>query len=87
MGGRAKRSIYNIADAKAHLPELVARASAGERIIVARAGKPMARLVAIEDADTKLRVPGKGKGRFKVLRGFDAPLPDDVVSLFEGGRS
>jgi prevent-host-death family protein len=83
---RAKHSVYNIAEAKAHLPELVERASAGETIIVARAGKPKARLVPIDDRNAKLRVPGKGRGRFKVLRGFDDPLPREIVELFEGAR-
>lgn len=86
MNRRAKTSVYNIAEAKAHLPELVERASAGETIILARAGKPRARLVPIEDSGVKLRVPGKGKGRFKAARGFDAPLPPEVIELFEGGR-
>jgi prevent-host-death family protein len=86
MARRARKNVYNIADAKAHLPELVERASTGETIIVARAGKPKARLVPIEDVNVKLRVPGKGKGRFKVARGFDDPLPPEVVALFEGGR-
>ena len=84
MSGRPKRSIYNIAEAKACLPELVERANAGEIIIVARAGKPRARLVPILDSKVKLRNPGKGKGRFKVRRGFDDPLPDEVLALFEG---
>lgn len=85
MSTRAKRTQYNIAEAKARLPELVERASGGEIIIVARAGKPKARLVALEDARVSRRVPGKGKGRFAVGRGFDEPLPDEVIALFEGG--
>ncbi len=81
-----KSSVYNIAEAKARLPELVERASAGETIIVARAGKPKARLVPIESVNAALRVPGKGKGRFKIGRGFDDPLPPDIIADFEGGR-
>ncbi len=86
MARRPKTSVYNIAEAKAHLPELVERASAGETIVVARAGKPKARLVPLEGSAANLRVPGKGKGRFKVARGFDDPLPPDVLDLFEGSR-
>jgi prevent-host-death family protein len=84
MSDRTKAAVYNIAEAKAHLPELVERASAGETIILARAGKPRARLVPLEDGAVKLRVPGKGKGRFVVASDFDDPLPDDVLAAFEG---
>ncbi|HEY0469856.1 MAG TPA: type II toxin-antitoxin system prevent-host-death family antitoxin [Polyangiaceae bacterium] len=83
---REKPHVYNIAQAKAHLPELVERASAGETIIVARAGKPKARLVPLAEGNAKLRVPGKGKGRFKAAPDFDDPLPPDVIALFAGGR-
>ncbi len=86
MAQLEKRRIYNIAEAKAHLPELIERASAGETIIVARAGKPKARLVPMESPGTELRVPGKGRGRFKIKRGFDAPLPNEILELFEGRR-
>jgi prevent-host-death family protein len=79
-GGR----VFNIADAKARLPELVERAQAGEIIIVARAGKPQVRLVPVGDLRSGLRVPGKGKGRYKVGRGFDDPLPEAVLASFEG---
>jgi prevent-host-death family protein len=74
----------NVAEAKAHLSELVERAAAGEEIIVARAGKPRAKLVPLRDADVRLRVPGKRVGRFRVGKDFDAPLPNDVLDAFEG---
>ena len=76
--------VVNVAEAKARLPELIERAGRGEVIILARNGKPRARLVPL-DSDRSLRVPGKGKGRFRVLRGFDTPLPPDLLALFEGG--
>ncbi len=76
----------NIAAAKAHLPELIERAANGETIIVARAGKPRAKIVALDDKPSKRRVPGKGKGRFRLKKGFDAPLPDEVLALFEGAQ-
>lgn len=75
--------IVNVAEAKAHLPELIERAARGEEIILGRAGKPRAKLVPLGPDPRKLRVPGKGKGRFRVKKGFDAPLPDDVLRLFE----
>jgi prevent-host-death family protein len=78
-----KRKVVNIAEAKAHLPELVERAANGEEIILARAGKPRAKLVSLGPDPRALRVPGKGKGRFKVKKGFDDPLPDDLLELFE----
>jgi prevent-host-death family protein len=79
-----KPSVFDIAAAKAHLPELVDRAALGETIVLARAGKPRARLVPLEAPSTALRVPGKGKGRFKLKKGFFDPLPPSVLALFEG---
>ena len=77
--------IVNIAEAKAHLPELIECAAQGETIVLARAGKPRAKLVPLEAANSGLRKPGKGKGRFKMKKGFDDPLPEDVLRLFEEG--
>jgi prevent-host-death family protein len=79
-----KTRIVNVAAAKAHLPELIERAAGGEEVILARAGKPRAKLVGLGPPAAKLRVPGKGKGRFRVKKGFDEPLPEDVLRLFEG---
>jgi prevent-host-death family protein len=76
--------VVNIAAAKAHLPELVERAANGETVILARAGKPRAKIVALDDKPPKKRVPGKGKGRFRLKKGFDEPLPEEVLALFEG---
>ena len=76
--------VVNVAEAKAHLSELVERAAAGEEIIVARAGKPRAKLVALRDSDAGLRVPGKRIGRFRVGKDFDRALPDDILDAFEG---
>ncbi len=81
-----KRETVNVAEAKARLPELIERAAKGEVIVLARAGKPRARLVALEDEARKKRVPGKGRGRLKMKRGFDAPLPEEVLALFEGQK-
>ncbi len=48
-----------------------------------RAGKPRARLVPLGPDPRKLRVPGKGKGRFRVKKGSEAPLLEAVLRLFE----
>ena len=73
-----------MAEAKARLPELIERAAKGEVIVVARAGKPRAKIVGLGPSDLKLRKPGKGKGRFRMKKGFDDPLPADILKLFEG---
>jgi prevent-host-death family protein len=82
-----QRATVNVAVAKAHLPELIERAARGEEIILSRAGKPRARLVPLEDNRKALRVPGKGKGRFRMTRDFDDPLPEAVLTSFEGSSS
>ena len=81
-----KKRTINVAEAKAHLPELIDRAAAGEEIVLSRAGKPRARLMPLPATTAKLRVPGKGKGRFRMAHDFDAPLPESVLRAFEGGK-
>ena len=76
------RKAVNIADAKARLPELVERAARGEEIIIARNGKPQARLVALPPRTR--RVAGHGAGKWKVRGDFNAPLPADLLEAFEG---
>jgi prevent-host-death family protein len=78
-------AVVNIAVAKARLSELIERAARGEEIVLARGGKPQARLVPLEDPRKALRVPGKGKGRFRISRDFDEPLSADVIACFEAG--
>jgi len=80
---RSTPVVVNVAETKARLPELIERAGRGEEIVLARNGKPRARLVPL-DSDRSLRIPGKGKGRFRMKRGFDAPLDPDGLALFEG---
>ena len=79
----AKRT-FNVAEAKAHLSELIERAAEGEEIIVARAGKPRAKIVSLREPAAKRRVPGRRVGGFRLRKNFDAPLPDDLLALFEG---
>ena len=73
----------NIHEAKSQLSKLIDRASNGEEVIIAKAGKPEASLVAIP-ADRPLRKPGSMNGKIKMAPDFDAPLPDDIQQTFEG---
>jgi len=75
----------NVHDAKTHLSKLLERVEKGEEVILARAGKPVAKLVPIVPARRPLR-PGLMKGRMRIAADFDAPLPDDLLERFEGGR-
>ena len=71
----------NIHDAKTHLSRLLERVSLGEEVVIARAGKPIARLVRIEPAKQN-RVLGRGEGDFEVPDDFNAPLPEEVLKEF-----
>ena len=69
----------NIYDAKTRLSQLVDRAEAGEEIIIARGGRPAARLVPFRQARVE-RKPGRMRGRIRLSRDFDAPLPADLFA-------
>lgn len=89
MRGRKKagrvRERVSLYEAKTHLSELVDRAAQGQEIIIAKSGKPKARLVPLVPTNTRrLRKPGKGKGRGWIAADFDAPLPPEVLRLFTG---
>jgi prevent-host-death family protein len=73
----------NIHEAKTQFSRLVDAAASGEEIVIAKAGKPTARLVPMERAKVMRRFGGL-KGKVRVAENFDAPLPDDVVETFEG---
>ncbi len=77
--------MVNIAEAKAQLSQLAARASRGEEIILSRHGQPIARIMPLADIVTLApnRGFGIGRGDFTIPDGFDDPLPDDVLSAFE----
>jgi len=72
----------NIHEAKTHLSKLLARVKAGEEVIIAKAGKPIARLVPIESHQMR-RTPGSARGKVTVAPDFDAPLPEAVLKIFE----
>lgn len=74
----------NIHAAKTHLSKLVDQAAAGEEIVIARAGKPVARLVALEEAPQKRYRLGGLRGKMRLPDNFDDPLPDWLLDAFEG---
>jgi prevent-host-death family protein len=73
----------NIHEAKTQFSRLVDAAASGEEIVIARAGKPAARLVPMERAKVVRRFGGL-KGKIRIAADFDAPLSDDVIAAFEG---
>ena len=72
----------NIHEAKTQFSRLLARVAGGEEIVIAKAGKPVARLVPW-DNEMKNRIPGLDKGLLTVPEDFNAPLPDDIMESFE----
>lgn len=70
----------NIYDAKTNLSRLIERVEAGEEIVIARSGRPVARLVPMQRVPA--RVPGSLRGRIQVAADFDDV--DDLVELMEG---
>ncbi len=74
----------NVYEAKTHLSQLLDRAAAGEEIIIARAGRPVARLVALAGS-SQPRVPGGRRGQVSIAADFDE-LPAEIDAAFRGER-
>ena len=75
------REIVNVHDAKTHLSRLLARVEEGHEIVLARAGKPIAKLVPYGEAST--RILGRDEELFDVPDDFDEPLTDEILRSFE----
>jgi len=73
----------NLYEAKTNLSQLVERAAGGEEIIIAKAGRPLARLVPLVRR-TKPRTLGLLKGQVEIGDDFDEPLPDALAAAFRG---
>ncbi len=73
----------NIHEAKTHLSRLLDEVSRGEEITIAKAGKPIARLVPVMTS-RPTRAPGFLRRHIRISDDFDAPLPEDVPRSFEG---
>ena len=74
------KDMVNVHEAKTHLSRLLARVERGEEIVIARSGRPVARLVRY---DEPRRTLGRDAGLFEVPDDFDAPLPAAVLRAFE----
>jgi len=72
----------NIDEAKAHFPKYVELAESGQDVIIARGGKQVARLTAIQPPKRAIRV-ALLKSKVRIGADFDAPLPDEVLAGFE----
>jgi len=72
---------FNVHDAKTHLSRLLDRVAQGEEIIIAKSGRPVAKLVRLS---AEPRRPGRLKGRIRIGPDFDEPLPEKILAAFRG---
>jgi prevent-host-death family protein len=84
MLGLVSESV-NVYEAKTHLSQLLDRAAAGEEIIIARAGRPIARLVPLAGSPSPRRSPGGWRGKVRISDDFDE-LPAEIDAAFRGER-
>lgn len=73
----------NIHEAKTNLSRLIEAVAEGDEVVIAKAGKPMVRLVPFVENKSPRRLGGL-KGKIQIADDFDAPLPDDLLAAFEG---
>jgi prevent-host-death family protein len=71
----------NVHEAKTHLSKLLERVAMGEEVIIAKAGRPVAKLVPVERR-IKRRTLGSAEGEFVVPDDFNDPLPKEIEDLF-----
>ena len=74
----------NIYEAKTRLSQLVEEAASGEDVVIARAGRPVARLTRLQKTARRRRL-GLLDGRFRIPDDFNRPLPESVIRAFEKG--
>ena len=75
-------TIVNLHEAKTHCSKLIERVRQGEEIIVAKAGKPVAKLLPIAQG-AQVRVPGSARGKIIMSADFEAALPNEILDSFE----
>ncbi len=69
-------AVFNIHEAKTHFSKLLERVLNGEEVVIAKAGKPVARILPFATEDISPRVPGIDRGKVIIMPDFDAPLPE-----------
>jgi prevent-host-death family protein len=75
----------NIREAKIHLSRLIEKAAKGEASIIAKAGKPMVKVVPLDEVTAPKKRPiGFMKGQFTVPEGFDTMMADEIEAMFYG---
>ena len=74
----------NIYEVKTHFSKVVEQAHNGETIIIAKSGKPWAKIIPYDEPKKPFQF-GTMKGQITVMDDFDAPLPDEIINLFEKG--
>ena len=82
--GRSKtRRMVNIHKAKTELSRLIGEVIVGEVVVIAKAGKPVAKLIPFQKT-TRIRKPGTAKGKVWIASDFNAPLPEKILRSFQG---
>jgi prevent-host-death family protein len=77
-------SVVNVHEAKTHLSRLLERVQAGEEVIIAKAGYPVARLVSYTLPKRKITPPGAMKGEIRIAEDFDEPI-DEIFKCLDKG--
>lgn len=73
--------VFDVHEAKAHLSRLLDRVAQGEEIIIAKSGRPVAKLVRVA---VEPRKPGRLKGRIRIGTDFEEALPEEILAAFRG---
>jgi prevent-host-death family protein len=74
----------NIHEAKTHLSRLIEKAAAGEPFIIAKAGKPMVKVVAVDAPETPPSWLGSMEGQFSIPEDFNTMYQEEIIQMFEG---
>ena len=77
-------SVVNVHEAKTHLSSLLEQVQAGEEVVIAKAGHPVARLVSYTPPKRKITPPGAMKGEIRIAEDFDKPI-DEIFECLNGG--